>query len=465
MKEPWNPMWLKYIEMKYYLILPLLLTFFSAFAQKGLILDKVVANVGSEYVLYSEVQELFGYALAQNPTFEQDFQCVILEQIISKKLLLDQARLDSIVISDIELDVELQRRMDYILSRMERGEDQFYEFYGRTVLQERERMREPLREEMIQQRIQGQLIQNVSITPEETIKFFDRIPKDSLPFRSAEVEIAEISMKTIISKAEKQKALDKLENIRKRIVDDGESFEELASLYSDDPGSGSLGGDLGWAKRGTYVPEFEAAAYSLEPGEYSDIIETQFGYHLIQMIQRRGNNINVRHILIRPEETPEDIAYSKSVLDSVVNLIRLDSLSFDLAVKLYSDKEAQSFNNAGRLINNQTGDTFWETKQLPYQIYFAIESIEVGDITDILEFEERGEKTFKVILLQSKTRPHVASLKSDFSWIQQYAKESKKNEYFNNWMEEKIASTYIEIIPQFRSCPNLQQYLIYRDSK
>ncbi len=435
-----------------------LLTTVIATGQKRLILDKVIANVGSEYVLYSEVQELFGYAKAQNPTYTEDFQCIILEQIIAKKLLLDQARIDSIVISDIELDVELSRRMDYILSRMEGGEQQFYEIYGRTVLQERERMREPLREELIQQRIQGQLIQNVTITPEETIKFFEKIPKDSLPYRSAEVEIAEITMKTRISDEEKEKALQKLENIRER-VQAGENFEELASVYSDDTGSARVGGNLGWAKRGSYVPEFEAAAYELEPGEVSEIVETKFGYHLIQMMQRRGNNINVRHILIRPEETEKDVKATKIFLDSLANLVRVDSISFDLAVKLYSDKDAQSYNNAGRLINPQTGDTFWETKQLPYQVYFAIDTLEVGDLSNVLELtDERGNKEFKVILLQSKTRPHVASLKTDFSWIQQYAKESKKNEYFNKWMENKIASTYIDIIPQYQGCPNLVKY-------
>ena len=428
------------------------------FGQNDLILDKVIARVGSQYILYSEVQELYNYAKEQNPEYDESLQCVILEQLLAKNILLDQAKLDSIEVSDIEVEVELDRRMNYILQSMGGDEDRFYQIYGKTPLEQREVMREPMKEQMIEQRIQGQIIQGVDITPDEVKEFFAQIPEDSLPYFNAEVEIGEITMKTMISDSIKNAAYNKLENIRTRIIEDGEKFEELASIFSDDPGSGRAGGDLGWAKRGTYVPEFEASAYSLEKGEISEIVETKFGYHILELLDRRGNSIRVRHILIRPEITDKDIERTKSFIDSISNQISIDSLSFDLAVKLYSDKEAQSYNNAGRLINNQTGDTFWETSQLPYQIYFAIDNLEVGQISEVLEFEEQNEKVFKVIRVQSKTKPHRASLTSDYAKITDFAKESKKNEYFNEWMEEKINNTYIVVMGNYATCPNIQKY-------
>jgi len=425
-----------------------------------LILEKVVAQVSGEYIFYSDVQELYGYALAQNPEYESSLQCDILEQLIVKKLLIDQAEIDSIIVSDIEVEAQVQQRIDYILSQMGGDEERFLQYYGQTVQEKRVEMRDPLKEELIQERIQHQLISDVDITPKEVVAFFEKIPVDSLPFLPAEVELGEITTKTRISDKVKKAAYDKLEKVRNRIVNDGESFEELASIFSDDPGSARNGGDLGWAKRGTYVPEFEATGYGLVKGEVSEIIETQFGYHFMELIDRRGNNIQLRHILVKPEITPEDIADTKSFLDSIKHEIEIDSLPFVVAVKLHSNEDAQSYSNAGRMSNPQSGDTFWETGQLPYQIYFAIENLEVDDISEIIELEEREEKVFKLVQLQSKSKPHRASLETDFAKIKQFAKESKKNEYFNTWMDMKIQNTSVKITSDYKNCPNIQDKFI-----
>jgi len=440
-----------------YLIILSIITFVNGSAQ-GLILEKVIATVGSEEIFYSDVQELYGYAKAQNPEYDESLQCSILDQLISSKLLIDQAKIDSIFITDVELESQVDRRLDYILAQMGGDEQVFFDYYKKTPLEQKDAMREPMREQMIQERIQGQLIQSVDITPSEVISFFDEIPSDSLPFLPAEVELGEITMKTMISDEVKSRAKEKLEKVKSRIIDDGESFAELASLFSDDLGSGANGGELGWGKRGSYVPEFEAMAYSLEPGEISEIVETQFGYHILELLERRGNNIKLRHILIKPEVTTEDITTTKELLDSIKSLIVSDSLLFELAVKRYSDDEAQSYSNAGRLLNPETGDTFWETGQLPYQLYFAIDGLEEGDLSEIVEIEERGEKVYKVLQLQTKTRPHKASLDTDFNRIKKFAQESKKSEYFEKWMLKKVDDTLIEINPKYKECPILEKY-------
>lgn len=432
----------------------------TLWTQKNLILDKVIAKVGSEFIMYSEVQELYAYAKAQNPGYDENLQCAIIEQLIAKKLMLDQARLDSIVISDVEIELELDKRMSYILSQMGGDEERFISYYGKSVEQQKESMREPLKDDLMQQRIQNTLFKDVEITPKEIVEFFKLIPEDSIPYLNAEVELGEITMKTIISQESKDAAKEKLQKILKRIIE-GEKFEELASLYSDDEGSGRAGGDLGWGKRGSYVPEFEAAIYNLEPGEISDIVETEFGFHIIQLIERRGNVVRGRHILIKPEILQSDIEKTKNLLDSIKMLIDSDSLNFEVAVRRYSNDQALSYNNGGRLTNPNTGDSFWETSELPYQIYFAIESLNEGELTSALEFDgQRGEKEYKIIKLISKTRPHRASLETDFSRIKEYAKENKKNSFFNTWMDQKVRSTFIEIIPQFNVCQNLSKYLL-----
>jgi peptidyl-prolyl cis-trans isomerase SurA len=433
-------------------------TFTHSHAQeKNLVVDKIIATIGSEFVLYSDVQELFEYAKQQQPNYDQRLQCQIIDQLISSKLLLNQARLDSVEVSDIEVEGEIERRMEYILSQMNGNVEFFQEYYGKTPLEYREELRGPLKEELTIQRIQGQLINEVQITPKEVIEFYNSIPTDSLPFLNAEVELAEIVYKPKVSDEEKEKSLKQVQEIKQRILN-GEDFAELASIYSDDPGSGKRGGDLDWQKRGTFVPEFEAEAYNLEKGELSDIVETQFGYHLIQLLDRRGNSINTRHILVKPNIFIADLEKAKAELDSIKFKIENDSLDFGYAVKRYSDKDQFSYNNAGRMRNPKTGDTFFETSELPHQIYFAIESLEVGEVSDPIEFEERGDKLYRIVQIQSKTRPHQASITEDYDRIQTFAKESKKNEYFNEWMAEKLGQTYIKINEDFATCPNLLKY-------
>jgi len=435
-----------------------IITASSSYAQKSLVVDKIIASVGEEYILYSDVLELAEYAKQQNQgEVDPLVQCQIMDQLVSSKLLLNQARLDSIEVGEGEVEGEIDRRMEYILSQMNGDEEFFNEYYGKTPLEYREELREPLREELTIQRIQGQLINEVQITPAEVLEFYHSIPQDSLPFLNAEVELAEIVYKPKVSAEEREKAISQINEYRDRILS-GEDFAELASIYSDDPGSARKGGDLDWQKRGTFVPEFEAEAYNLEKGEVSEVVESPFGFHVIQLIDRRGNSIHTRHILVKPNIFSADLDNAKKTLDTIKNQIMFDSLNFALAVRRYSDEDQFSYNNSGRMRNPKTGDTFFETAELPHQIYFAIEGLEQGDVSDPIEFQERGETIYRLVQVQSKTQPHQASLKEDYDRIQTFAKESKKNEYFNEWMQEKTAKTFIKINDAFGVCPNLIKY-------
>ncbi|MEK7256780.1 MAG: peptidylprolyl isomerase, partial [Bacteroidota bacterium] len=283
--------------------------------------------------------------------------------------------------------------------------------------------------------------------------------RDSLPYFNSEVEAGEIVIKPEVNPAERKKAIEKLEALRKRIVEGGEKFEELAKTYSDDFGSARIGGDMGWTKRGKFVPEFEAAAYKLDENEISPVVETEFGFHLIQLLGRRGNSINVRHILVKPEITNADLELAKTKADSIRNLVLEKKLTFSDAVKRFGYDQVQSYNNDGKMINPNSGNTFFEIADLEPDVYFTIDTMKVGETSKPYSFNDpRGEPFFRLIQLQSRTEPHVASLEKDYSKIQQAAVEQKKAIHISEWVEQKVDLTYIQIDPAYTGCGVLAKW-------
>lgn len=440
------------------LLLFFFVTLFSSnfiFGQDKKVIDKIIANVGSEYVLLSDLEQVYAQMSEERGYLPEEAKCNLFENLIASSLMLNQARLDSIEVGDEEVEAQLSARIDQILGYMGGDVRQFEDFYGQSTAEVKSRFREDLKNKLLVERMQATVMQDATVTPSEVKAFYARIPQDSLPYFNSEVELGEIVYKPQVNQAEKDRTKAALEDIRKRILEGGEDFAELAKKYSADLGSGQQGGNLGWAKRGSYVPEFEATAYNLEKEEYSEVIETDFGFHFMQLLDRRGNSINVRHILLRPRLTDEDKTRALGILDTVKNYIAHDSLSFSFAVKLYSDKDQQSFNNDGRMVNPKTGNTFFEIADLDPDIYFTIDTMQVGDISQPIEFEERGEVMYRLIYLQSRTDPHRANLKQDYSKIRTGAIEERKAQFMSSWIEEKIGSTYIRIDKAYQGCPNL----------
>jgi peptidyl-prolyl cis-trans isomerase SurA len=426
---------------------------------QGKIIDKIVAKVGGEYILLSDIEKQYSYMKQSQPDMDETYKCDVLESIIAQKIMVHQSKLDSIEISDEEVEAQLEFRIESILGQMGNDESFFEEYYGQSVEEVKEWMREEMKDQILTERMQAQIINEVKIRPEEVVNFFESIPKDSLPLLNAEVELAEIVMKPEASQKSKDISYEKLLEIRSLIVKDSVTFEEMAKKYSDDVGSGSRGGELGWQKRGTFVTEFDAVAYTLENGEISELVESEFGYHLIQLNERRGNLINARHILITPEVTEEDIEKTKSFLDSLRILVESDSINFQDAVKQYSNKKTESYTNNGRMTNPQSGSTFYSTNDLPPEIYFGIEELEQGDVSAPLEFQDRaGENLFRIVQLQSKTKPHIANLSEDYSRLQKFAVESKKNDYFNDWIVSKLNSTYMVVDKKYHTCKNISKW-------
>lgn len=431
------------------------------FTQNRAVIDKIVGTVGNELVLLSDVEEQHDLVQKQRGVVPSDFRCVILENLLAERLLLNQAKLDSIVVGEEEVEAQLDARIEQILTYMNGDVGQFEDYYGQSVAKVKETFREDLRNQLLVQRMRSQIVSEVSVTPSEVKAFFHRIEPDSLPYFNSEVEIGEIVYNPKINAEESAKSRATLEELRRRIVEDGEDFGELASKYSDDPGSARIYGDLGMQRRGTFVPEFEAAAYNLEKDEISEVIETEFGFHILQLIDRRGNNIHVRHILIKPEITEADLKLARKTLERVRRQVMMDSISFSYAVKKYSDENIQSYNNDGTMVNPNTGKSIFETGDLDPEIYFTIDTMDIGDVSSPIEFSQRtGETAYRLVLLKSRTAPHKASLQTDYSKIKAAAIEQKTNLVVSEWVYDKITSTFIEIDPMFRSCPPLQKWLV-----
>lgn len=422
------------------------------------ILDKVVAKVGNEYVLHSEVEERYSL-LAERGSVPEEMRCQILEELLVKNLLVHTAKIDSVLVSEEEVERQLDERIENILNMMGDDIGQFESYYGMTITQAKELNRIDLRKNLNAERMQSQIVDDIKVTPAEVIAYFESIPRDSLPYFNSEVEIGEIVRKPVVNEAERQKAIDKLKRLQDSLAA-GAAFEDLARRYSDDEGSGRQGGYLGRTSRGSYVPEFEGAAYKLEPGEVSDIVETDFGFHIIRLENRWGSSIETSHILIRPDITEADLEKARQYLWDVRELVLSDSLTFIEAVKEYSDEDVRSYSNGGRVVNPKTGNTFFETGELEPDVFFAIDTMEIGEISGPIPFRsETGDIVYKIVQLQSRTPPHRASLQRDYSKILSAARQSKRSGAFNEWVNEQIGSTYILLDERFQhKCPNLNRW-------
>lgn len=442
---------------KTFFFLILLLTASAAFSQE--VIDKVIAQVGGELVLLSEVEDQYAL-LASRETGEMppEARCYITDQIMASKLLVNQAKLDSIEVTDEEVEAQLDARFQQILQYMNGDVKQFEEYYGQTIPEVKEAFREDLKNQLLAERMRGQIMADIKVTPSEVKAFYAQIPLDSLPYFNAEVEVGEIVIKPVVNEAEKTRAREELVELRKQITE-GADFAELAQEHSDDFGSARIGGDLGWAQRGKFVPEFEAAAYRLQAGEMSPVFESPFGFHILQLLERRGNSIRTRHILIRPEMTQADLDKAENLLDSVRILVLNDSLSFSKAMKEYGYEETQSYNNDGRMVNPNTGDTFFEIGDLEPDVYFAVDTMQVGGISAPFTFQDQGgDPYFRIVQLRNRTQPHKANLKQDYNKIKKAAIQAKQAEFIEDWVQRTINSTYIQLDENRGKCEVLAKW-------
>jgi len=438
--------------------LSLLVLFFvcinSARAQSQLI-DRVVATVGSNIVLQSDVEMQYAQYLAQGEKEDPEAKCYILQQLLTQKLLAQQAAIDSIEISESQVDDELNRRMRY-MTQQAGGRERLETFLNRSILQYKEEMRPNVAEQLKAEMMQHNIVQNIDVTPLEVIRYFEGLNQDSLPSFDTEIEIGEIVIEPKLTKEEKNQFREKAERYRQQVLD-GSDFGTIARLYSED-GSSTHGGELDFATRDAYVKEFSAQAFTLDQGEISEVFETQFGFHFLQVLERRGEEVKVRHVLIKNKPTQASMDRAKAKIDSVYNLVKEGEVSFHTAASLYSDNQESKF-NGGMVINEhaETRTTMTPTDQLDATTFKAIDPLEEGEYSEPFEFtDQRGERMYKFNYLKTRIPPHEANLEQDFAKIKEAATQDKINRKLSEWFESRQKRTYIHVHEDYGDCDVLK---------
>jgi len=447
--------------MVYRLILIICFAFTSvqAFAQPKMI-DEIVAVVGDNYILRTDIEKEFETLREQMGADQvhDSMRIDILDQLISKKLLLYQAQLDSIVIPDEQVNAQMDQKMAYILGHFGGDEKKLEQYLKMTIPEFKAKTKPKLREQILIQQMESQIINQVKVTPSEVRKYFNKIPKDSLPPVPSEVEVAQIVKRPQVSEFAKKYAKIQAEELRQRLLE-GDDFCRLADLYSNDPGSSGKCGELGFFQRGKMVPEFEAAAFRMKEDSISGVVESQFGFHILQVLDRRGESLNVRHILIQPKLVQTDIQNAYNILDSLRTAIFEGKASFEEVAKEYSDEENTAA-RGGLLADYRNGNSKIPVGQLDKQVYLAIKDLKVGEMTDPQAVMTEDQKQVYVIYkLISETQPHMPSLATDYLRIQEAALNEKKGRALETWVEKSKEKYYIHINQRFAEEPELQHWV------
>ena len=442
---------MKKLKTSLLIIITMLTISLSAQNDRGMVIDEVIAVVGKNFILHSDIESQYLQVKMQYGIAEGGFplRCNLLENMMFQKLLVNQAMVDSVVVSEAQVDDRIERNLRYFISQFG-SRAKLEEYYKKSFSEIKEELKDPVKDQLLSEIMQERITQNVVVTPGEVKAYFENIPVDSLPLIPAEYELQEIVKIPQISDKETLDAREKMNGFRERILR-GESFTTLAVLYSEDPGSMTKGGELGFFARGDMYPEFEAAAFSLKPGEISPIIKTKAGFHILQLIERRGEMINVRHLLIQPKPSTQTVLEAKQLLDSVYTLIVENKMTVDSAARLFSDYPSK--NSGGIMINPYTGTALFEAENLDKSLIFAVEKLKTGEITKPLPMvTDEGKNAYRLVYLKSIRAPHTANLRDDYDKIQKATLENKKAELIEKWMNEKIKNTYIKIKAPYDDC-------------
>jgi peptidyl-prolyl cis-trans isomerase SurA len=441
-------------------ILGFVLSVSVAVAQKKHTLDKIAGVVGSGIILQSDIELKYANYLVQGNPPNQAVKCQILQGLLTQKLLAQQAVIDSVEVKDDDVDNDVDRRMRGMIQRAG-GQDRLEQFLGRSVLQYKDEIRPDIKEGLIADKMRQKITADINTTPQDVRRFFEAIPKDSLPSFNKEIEVGEIVFQPKLTIAEKEvyriKAQELLDRVKK-----GEDFAALATIYSQDPGSAPSGGDLGFNDRTGFVKEFSANAFKLKAGEISPVFETDFGFHFLQVVERRGEQVHVRHILIMPVVTQAALDRAKGRADSVYALLKtLKTLDFSGAAAYYSDNKETKY-TGGMILNAdnvETRTTYIPTDKLDPQIALITDTMKVGSISKPqLITGQDGKKSYKILYLKSTTNAHKANLTQDYPKIKEYATNDKINRKVSEWFQKKRKQTFIKIDPEYTGCPMLKDW-------
>lgn len=439
---------------KYSLIAGIVLSSISGWAQKQPILvDEVEAVIGRNAIYKSDIQMDIEQMTQQGVKVDADAYCYVFQRKLFQNLLIHKGEMDSVEVTDQDIDGEIDRRMHYMLSRLGGSEVEFQKYYGKTVLEFKDEIRPTVANNIMAKRVEGEVTGQIKISPKEVQSYYNSIPADSLPVVPESYKIAQLVVKAKPNGYEKERTRKNLEDIRKTIVNGGD-FGLQARIHSEDPGSKDRGGDLGYLSRDQLVPEFSSVAFKLQPNEISEVIESPYGFHIIQMIEKKGKLIHARHILIMPKIYSADLDIAKKRVDSISNVIN-EGVDFNKLASDLSDDE-QSKLNGGIVRNPQTGGEYFETEQLDRDLYLTVQQLEKGKASEpTMMTMPDNTRAYRILFLMDKLEFHVASIDTDYDRIKSQALSIKKEREMKNWIQNNLDDTYIRLPETYKDCAEL----------
>ncbi|MCF0185000.1 MAG: peptidylprolyl isomerase [Bacteroidaceae bacterium] len=433
----------------------LLMTLLGMFAAQGLlaqenVIDEVVWVVGDQAILKSDVEAERIRAQYEGQKWEGDPYSVIPEQMAIQKLYMHQAAIDSIEVSDSEVMQRVEQQMSWYVQQIG-SKEKMEEYFNKNSAQIREQLQDNVRDGLIVQQMQQKLVGDIKLTPSDVRRYFRNIPQDSLPYVPTQVEVQIITMAPRIPQEEIDRVKDELRDFTERVNSGSAQFSTLARFYSEDEASARQGGELGFMGRGELVPEFANVAFNLtDPNKISKIVESEFGFHIIQLIEKRGDRVNVRHILKKPRVSETDLTAGLQRLDSIADDIRREKFSFDeAATVLSSDKDTRS--NHGLMPNQKTGTSRFEMQDLPQEIAKVVDKMKVGEISDAFTMiNSKGKEVCVIVKLRNRIEGHKATMTEDYQALKDIVMQKRRDEKLDKWIREKQRTTYVRINPDWQ---------------
>ena len=420
-------------------------------AQK--LVESVAGIVGNEVIYLSDVENNIAQARSEGDRTPVDnLRCRMFEHLLVSKLFLDQARIDSIVVSESSVEGDLNVTLNNFIKKAG-SEKALEDYFKKSMIEIRIDLKKSLMNQQIENEVQSKIAENITVTPADTKKFYQGIPKDSLPVVPAKVKISIIQLDPPASEENKLEARQRLLALRSRILA-GESFSTLAVLYSEDTESAKQGGELGFMMKGQLEKEYADAAWALNKNSVSRIVETKFGFHIIQMIERKGDMLNTRHILLRSKVKPEEAIKAIVRLDSIANKIRKDSITFSRAAMMYSSHKDSRI-NGGKLVKSDPNarESWFSLEELDKETYVIVRDMKIGEISKPFRtLDENGNTVFRIVKIDNQIPAHIADIKNDFQDLYNATLMNKRSKTYQQWIDKKIGVTYIKISEEFKSC-------------
>jgi len=414
--------------------------------------DQIVAVVGKNIILKSDIEEMYKQQQAQGITTEGDMKCEILENFLVEKLLLAEAELDTtIIVSDSQLNQNLEQRIQYFISHLG-SEKEVEAYFKKSITDLKADLEEVIKNQQMTQQMQQKIIDKVTVTPAEVRYHFKNLPEAEIPQIDAQVEYAQITVLPVISLEEEDRIKSTLRELKRRIESGESGFAPLAVIYSEDPGSARSGGDLDYMGRGNLDPAYAAAAFNLKGDKISNVVKSEFGYHIIQALDRKGEQLKTRHILMKPKVSPDAMKKAFGQIDSIADFIRKGTFKFEEAALRYSyDKNSR--NNGGVAINPESGESKWKMSELDPDVSKEIAKMNINEISKPFQtLDDKQRPVYKIIKLVNKSNAHKANMRDDYVELSNIYLNSKKEKTLDSWIREKQSGTYVRIDPTYGNC-------------